>query len=289
MEEIFWEVHSDNPQEGPGCLESTKKAFEMLENLPDTPKILDVGCGPGRHTIDLANISNAQITALDNHKPYLKQLEERAKAEGLSDRIKTVFGDMFDMKFEYGSFDIIWIEGALYFIGVEKGLKGWKKFLRPEGYICFTELCWLKENPPEEVKGFFKEEYPQMARLFRAIAAAEKIHAIKHLRLLKIIRSTEENLQASFESETTVSENVYPAFIQQAETDGNKAAGISFSHARDAEEVHAKLYKKAIGHMLDESVTVYHVCDVCGYVVDGEAPDACPVCGAKKNRFFEVK
>lgn len=134
-----------------------------------------------------------------------------------------------------------------------------------------------------------KEEYPQMARLFRAIAAAEKIHAIKHLRLLKIIRSTEENLQASFESETTVSENVYPAFIQQAEADGNKAAGISFSHARDAEEVHAKLYKKAIGHMLDESVTVYHVCDVCGYVVDGEAPDVCPVCGAKKTRFFEVK
>lgn len=134
-----------------------------------------------------------------------------------------------------------------------------------------------------------KEEYPQMARLFRAIAAAERVHAIKHLRLLKIIRSTEENLQASFESETTVSENVYPEFIRQAEADANKPATISFSHARDAEEVHAKLYKKAIGHMLDEAETVYHVCDVCGYVVDGEAPEACPVCGAPKDRFFEVQ
>ena len=133
-----------------------------------------------------------------------------------------------------------------------------------------------------------KEGYPQMAKLFRAIGAAERIHAIKHLRLMKVIQSTEENLEASFESETTISENIYPALIRQAEEDGNKAAMMSFSHARDAEEVHAKLYKKAIGHMLDEADTTYHVCDVCGFVVDGDPPENCPVCGAKKERFFEV-
>lgn len=162
MEEIFWEVHSDNKQEGPGCLESTKKAFEMLKDVPDTPHILVIGCGPGREVIDLANISNAQITAVENHEPYLKQLEARAEAANISDRIEIVLGDMFDMKFEDGTFDIIWIEGALYFIGVEKGLKEWKRFLKPGGYVCFTELCWLKENAPEEIRGFFKEGYPQM-------------------------------------------------------------------------------------------------------------------------------
>ena len=133
-----------------------------------------------------------------------------------------------------------------------------------------------------------QEEYPQVAKLFRSIAHAERIHAIKHLRLLKIIGSTEENLEAAFESETTVSENFYPKFIAQAEEDNNTAARIGFSHARDSEEVHAKLYKKAIGHMIEEEDTAYHVCTICGYVVDGDPPDECPVCGAKRELFVET-
>lgn len=133
-----------------------------------------------------------------------------------------------------------------------------------------------------------QEDYPAVAKLFRAIAQAEQIHAVKHLRQLKIIASTEENLQAAFESENSVSENVYPAMIAQAMSDGNRAAVIGFSHARDAEEVHAKLYKKVIGHMVAEEEPTYYVCKVCGYVVDGEPPDTCPVCNAPKKVFFEV-
>lgn len=133
-----------------------------------------------------------------------------------------------------------------------------------------------------------KEGYTQMARLFRAISAAEQIHALKHLRLLKIIRSTEENLQASFESETSVSENIYPEFIRIAEEEGNRAASISFSHARDAEEFHGKLYKQAIDNMIREEEPTYHVCEICGYVVDGQAPDNCPVCNAPKEKFREI-
>ena len=133
-----------------------------------------------------------------------------------------------------------------------------------------------------------QEGYTQMAKLFRAISAAEKVHALKHLRRLKIIKSTEENLKAAFESETTVSENIYPDFIKAAEEEGNDAARIGFSHARDAESFHAKLYKNAIDHMIGEKETTYHVCSVCGYVVDGAPPDECPVCNAKKEAFFEV-
>jgi rubrerythrin len=134
-----------------------------------------------------------------------------------------------------------------------------------------------------------QEGYPQMAKLFRAISSGEKVHALKQLRLLGIIKSTEENLKASFESETTVSENIYPELIRVAEEEGNQAARVSFSQSRDAEEYHAKLYKNAIDHMIEERESDYFVCQVCGYVVDGQPPENCPVCNAPREKFEPVK
>lgn len=133
-----------------------------------------------------------------------------------------------------------------------------------------------------------EEGYSQMAKLFRAIAFAEEVHGLKHLKLLEIVGSTEENLQASFESETSVTENVYPEFIRIADEEGNQGARISFTHARDAEEFHARLYKGAIDRMIDETEAPYHVCTVCGYVAEGEAPEKCPVCDALPEKFMRV-
>lgn len=133
-----------------------------------------------------------------------------------------------------------------------------------------------------------EEGYPQMAKMFRAIASAEEVHGLRALRLLKVIRSTEDNLTYSFESETMVSENAYPSMIQEADEEGNEAARIAFSQARDVEKLHAKLYKNAIEHMTAETETTYHVCQVCGYVAEGEAPDRCPICNAKRERFQQV-
>ncbi len=132
------------------------------------------------------------------------------------------------------------------------------------------------------------EGYPQMAHLFRAIGAAEEVHALKHLRLLKIVQTTEENLKASFEREASVSENIYPEFIRIASEENNRGAEISFSHARDAEEFHGKLYKDAIDNMIREQDVSYHVCTICGYVVEGEAPDTCPVCNAPTGKFRQI-
>ena len=132
------------------------------------------------------------------------------------------------------------------------------------------------------------EEMPQIAKLFRAVSLAEMVHAKKHLRNLSGIKSTEENLQASFESETTVHEVFYPDFIKQAMEDGNKAAEIAFTQSRDTEEYHARLYKNAMQNLMEERDTNYFVCSVCGYVADGEAPDNCPVCQAKKEKFMPV-
>lgn len=133
-----------------------------------------------------------------------------------------------------------------------------------------------------------KEGYPQMAKLFRVIAFSEEVHGIRALRLLREVKSTEENLADSFESETKVAGVAYDEFIRNAVAEGNRGAALHFSQSRDVEEIHAKLYKEAMGHLLEERETTYYVCKVCGYVSDGVLPDECPVCKAKKEWFQNV-
>jgi rubrerythrin len=135
-----------------------------------------------------------------------------------------------------------------------------------------------------------EEGYPDIARLFRAVAYAEGIHADMHLRLLgeTVVKDTESNLESSFERESSVSEITYPRFIREAEEEGNRRAALAFSQARDVEEMHARLYKAAIGCMLREDPCTYTVCDVCGYVSEGQPEDDCPVCGAKPERFVRI-
>jgi len=132
-----------------------------------------------------------------------------------------------------------------------------------------------------------QEELPQVARLFRAIAEAEGIHAFNHLRLLGGVSETQENLEAAFETENLASKT-YPQFIREANDEGNTSVATIFSFSRDVERVHAKLYKKALDHMMQNVDTKYYVCGVCGYVSDGELPDQCPVCGAPKEKFRTI-
>jgi len=129
------------------------------------------------------------------------------------------------------------------------------------------------------------EGYKQMAKLFRVIAFSEEIHGARALRVLREIKGTEENLAASFESEKQVAEVAYDQFVKLAEAEGNKEAVLHFSQSRDVEETHAKLYKEAMSHYMEERETSYYVCKVCGYVSDGILPDECPVCGAKAKMF----
>jgi len=130
-----------------------------------------------------------------------------------------------------------------------------------------------------------EEGYKQIAHLFRVIAFSEEIHGKRALRVLKEIKTTEENLAESFESEKTVAEIAYGRFGKMAEEAGDKPALLHFSQSRDVEDTHAKLYKQAMNDFMEERETVYHVCKVCGYVADGVLPDECPVCGAKKEQF----
>jgi ubiquinone/menaquinone biosynthesis C-methylase UbiE len=112
----------------------TRKAFQLLPRL-DRPRILDVGCGSGVATIELAKLCDCQIVALDINEHDLNRLDAKIEKEGLSHRVSTLKCSMLDMKFPNDSFDIIWAEGSIYIIGFERGLREWARFLRTNGFF----------------------------------------------------------------------------------------------------------------------------------------------------------
>jgi rubrerythrin len=135
-----------------------------------------------------------------------------------------------------------------------------------------------------------QEGYPQAARLFRAAADAETIHAHNHLRALKAVHGTRENIAEAVAGETHEFKSMYPAMIKSAEAEGNKEAERSFRFANEVEQVHAALYEKLLAGLENAGeVYPYYVCPVCGYTAEKEAPGVCPVCGAKGKMFRKVE
>jgi rubrerythrin len=132
-----------------------------------------------------------------------------------------------------------------------------------------------------------QEGYSQVARLFRAIAEAEAVHAFNHFRLLGAVSSTQDNLESAFERENLAA-STYPRFVREANEEQNTSVATVLGYSRDVEKGHAQLYKKALAHMMAGEDTDYYVCQVCGYVSDGSFPDVCPICGAPKEKFRKV-
>jgi len=133
-----------------------------------------------------------------------------------------------------------------------------------------------------------KDGYPQVAKLFRAAAEAETVHAHAHLRTLGGINSTAENLKEAIAGETHEFKSMYPEMIAAAKAEGNKSAERSFTYANEVEKVHAALYQKALDNLDSLEDVDYYVCSVCGYTCETEPPDVCPVCKAKASAFFKV-
>ncbi len=134
-----------------------------------------------------------------------------------------------------------------------------------------------------------EEGYVQAAKLFRAAAAAETIHAHNHLRGLSGVKSTKENLLAAISGESYEFQKMYPQMIADAKAEGQDYALRSFNMANEVEKVHAALYQKALESLGKNVVTDDYVCSVCGYTAEGEAPDECPVCKAKKKAFHKTE
>jgi rubrerythrin len=130
-----------------------------------------------------------------------------------------------------------------------------------------------------------REGYPQVARLFRAAAEAETVHALNHLRALKAIGDTSANLKEAMAGEVAEFEKMYPPMVAAAQAEGNKDAERTFTFANAVEKIHAQLFKKALDTMDKKELKDIYVCSVCGYTVEGDPPDNCPVCKALKKLF----
>ena len=133
-----------------------------------------------------------------------------------------------------------------------------------------------------------QEGYKQVAKLFRAAAEAETVHAHAHLREIGTVKGTKENLEYAMAGEIHEFKSMYPAMIDDAKAEDVKGALRSFQYANDVEKIHAELYKKAIDTLGKEAPADYYVCQVCGMTVEGGPPDECPVCKAKKQAFKKV-
>ena len=133
------------------------------------------------------------------------------------------------------------------------------------------------------------EGFKQIAMLFRAAAEAETVHAHNHLRELGGIKSTKENLEEAINGESYEFQKMYPQMIKDAEAEGIKGALRSFNFANEVEKIHAELYRKALENIGKNPEVDYYVCQVCGNTVEGEPPDECPICGAKKKMFKKIE
>jgi len=153
----------------------TRKAFRMLPRL-DRPRILDIGCGSGAPTIELAKMSDGEITGIDIDPSSLDELNRKIQEEGLSNRVKAVKLSLFEMDFPDETFDIVWSEGSIPAIGFERGLKEWRRLLKPNGFLVIhdqirntSELSRIPSHGYKLVKHFSLPEDAWWTEFYRPL------------------------------------------------------------------------------------------------------------------------
>jgi ubiquinone/menaquinone biosynthesis C-methylase UbiE len=161
---LFFELHSNLPREGPGDDATTRSVLLSL-GLPQAPKVLDIGCGPGAQSLVLARESGGTVTAVDVHQPFLDELERRAENAGLEEQICMCRASMSNLPFADGAFDLIWSEGAIFIMGFAAGLTSWRRLLRAGGFLVASEATWLASAPARESLDFWHEAYPAMTTI----------------------------------------------------------------------------------------------------------------------------
>ncbi|MFT3847583.1 MAG: class I SAM-dependent methyltransferase [Propionivibrio sp.] len=169
----FFEVYENLPRQGPGNRACAARALDLCGELREFPAILDLGCGVGGQTLHLAELTSGSIVAIDSHAPSIQRLQTAIVERGLSQRVRTIVGDMAHPQQPPESLDLIWSEGALYNLGLRTALRVCHDLLRPGGYLAFTDAIWRKENPPPVVKSSFDFDYPTMGWLDDDVAAIQ--------------------------------------------------------------------------------------------------------------------
>ncbi|AXE81424.1 bifunctional class I SAM-dependent methyltransferase/N-acetyltransferase [Streptomyces atratus] len=183
--EAFFSLHHNLPRQSPGSDATTRRMLGLTGPLPRRPRVLDLGCGPGRAALLLAAEAGAEVTAVDLHEPFLDELREAAEARGLGDRINTVRADMAELSgpdFPDGSFDLVWAEGSAYIIGFDTALRDWKRLLAPGGSLVVSECVWTTDAPTDEARAFWEQETslrPVAANTAAAVAAGYHVLGVR--------------------------------------------------------------------------------------------------------------
>lgn len=172
--ELICEYFSGMKRQGPGSPEITIQALGFIPNLTDESRIADIGCGTGGQTMVLAAHAPGHITGIDLFPVFIDLFNGNAERLNLQDRVKGIVGSMENLPFENESLDLIWSEGAIYNIGFARGLKEWRKFLRPGGYIAVSEASWFTEERPAEIDDFWQDAYPEIDTVSNKVARMEK-------------------------------------------------------------------------------------------------------------------
>jgi len=171
----FFEVYESLPRGGPGNDECTRRAFQAIPDIPEAPRILDIGCGPGMQSKALARMSGGHVTAVDLHVPFIERLKCQVEEEGLSGQLTPMVGDMTALPFEKGSFDVVWSEGAIYFLGLERGLQTCHDLVKPGGGIAITEAALFRPDPIPEVWEMWEVEYPDIRQVEGILDVARNV------------------------------------------------------------------------------------------------------------------
>ncbi|MET7754588.1 bifunctional class I SAM-dependent methyltransferase/N-acetyltransferase [Streptomyces sp. NPDC005389] len=170
----FFALHHGLPRQGPGSDATTRRLLALSGPLPERPRVLDLGCGPGRSALLLAAEAGAEVTAVDLHEPFLAELRRSAADRGLDGSIHTHRADMGALPFPDGSFDLVWAESSVFVLGFDRALAEWRRLPAPGGTLVLTECVWTTGTPGPAARAFWERHYPlrTVAELSAAAVAA---------------------------------------------------------------------------------------------------------------------
>ncbi len=172
--DLLHEIFTPLPRQAPAAPEHTRRALAAFTNLPPAPRILDLGCGQGHSALELARATGGTVLAVDVHPPFLDALRRKAEALGLADRVTALQADMTSLELPTQSADLVWSEGAIFLMGLERGLRAWREYLVPGGGLAFTDVVRLVPELPAEAAAFWQKEYPALRDVEGNLAAVRQ-------------------------------------------------------------------------------------------------------------------
>ncbi len=171
---LICEYFASIERQGPGSPEVTLKALSFIDNLSSQSKIADIGCGSGGQTMILAGNTEGKITGVDLFPEFIDLFNAKSRELGFDERVTGVICSMETLEFGKEELDLIWSEGAIYNIGFERGIKEWREFLKPGGYIAVSEASWFTGERPGEIEEYWNASYPEIDTIPNKLAQMQK-------------------------------------------------------------------------------------------------------------------